>query len=181
MYNKNIKHNIMNQEFKRMQKLAGLNEASIVYGDPSNLKYYNEWKELVDKHPELYKGLKEAIQSPQFSKGIKEYQEEFRQWYKDDGDDDVTEEEYVEMFTWDFYNRVVIAIWGKTFIKNLLDNGFTYDSDDDSWTAPDKYVTRLQDRHLTNYGIVWEFFPDLDTSARESVGEYLEEFVKENI
>ena len=37
MYNKNTKHNIMNQEFKRMRKLAGITEASIMYGNPNYL------------------------------------------------------------------------------------------------------------------------------------------------
>ena len=172
----------MSQEFKRMQKLAGLTEATIIYGNPDYLKYYEDWKDKVNKNPELYKGLKEAMQSPQFSKGIKDLTDQFTNSYREEPDEDISEEEYVGRWVWEFYFLKIIAIWGKTFIKNLFDNGFTYNRNNESWTVPDKYSNQWRNENeLTGYGLIWKVFPIMDTDTRERVGEYFEEFCQDNL
>ena len=121
------------------------------------------------------------MQSPQFERGIKNLTDGFIDSYREEPDADISEEEYVDRWVWEFYLLEIIDVWGKTFIKNLLNNGFTYDSNNESWTVPDKYSTQWNENELTNYGLIWEVFPIMDTDTRERVGDYFEEFCQDNL
>ena len=145
---------------------------------------YDYFSEAVAKHPELYKGLENALSSQQFIDGMDELKTQFKNEYHEDpslADDDYTEDEFVEYMINDFSSRVILDVWGNQFIKNLFDAGFVYNSDDESWTLPDEsYMDPIfKDMNVTNYGLIWLLWYDLDTSPRESLSDYFNEIVND--
>ena len=172
----------MNNEFKRMQQLAGIKEIKIK--PTQTYSYiYDYFSDEISEYPELYKGLKEAIYSGGFVSKMNQFAEEFKEHYNENPEmyEDTSEEEYIQQGIYDFGGRIILEVWGKQFIKNLLDAGFTYDVADDDWTLPDaKYTDHVFDEmNMTSYGIIWKFWYDLDTSEREGLGEYFEELAQE--
>jgi hypothetical protein len=145
---------------------------------------YDYFSDAIIKHPELFKGLRETISSPQFDKVLGYQIDDFMEMYNEDKEwyDDMysSTDVYVESMMYNYCSNSVLDMWGDQFIKNLLDVGFTYNSDDESWTLPDeKYMDPIfKDMNVTNYGLIWLVWYDLDTDVRESLGDYFERIVE---
>jgi hypothetical protein len=162
---------MMNDEFKRMLKLAGINEATIMYGDNSH--YYDKFKELISKFPELYTGLRQILTSPQFRKEFEHVRSEmiktYSGFYSFRGADPKEVENAVDIVLENGkYLEILLSLWGKTFIKNLVDNGFKFKynrhSDSYEWKIPIKYQDRIPFKSLEGYEIAEYIFPKHDHS-----------------
>jgi hypothetical protein len=163
---------MMNDEFKRMLKLAGINEATIMYGNNSH--YYDKFKELISKFPELYTGLRQILTSPQFRKEFDRFRSEkikqYSGFYTFRNNNDPKEvEKYVDIELENGrYLEPILSLWGKTFLKNLADNGFKFKynrhSDSYEWKIPIKYQDRIPFKSLEGYEIVEYILPEYDNS-----------------
>jgi hypothetical protein len=162
---------MMNDEFKRMLKLAGINEATIMYGDNSH--YYDKFKELISKFPELYAGLRQILTSPQFRKEFERVRNDmigkYSGFYSFRGADPKEVENAVDIeLEKGKYLEIILSLWGKTFIKNLVDNGFKFKynrySDSYEWKIPIKYQDRIPFKSLEGYEITEYIFPEHDYS-----------------
>ena len=122
---------------------------------------YELFNREIEKHPELYVGLKEAISSPQFATAMEEFENGFRNEYKEDptlkDDFGWEEDEYVGLMVDDFNSFKILDVWGNQFIDNLLKAGFKYNPDDECWTLPNEsYMDPIfKDMVVTNYGLIW--------------------------
>ena len=145
---------------------------------------YDYFSDEINKHPELFKGLREAISSPQFGKALEYQKNSFIEMYYEDKEwyDDIysSADKYMESMMYDRCGSTILDVWGDQFIKNLLDAGFTYDSDAGSWALPDEsYMDPIfKDMHVSNYGLIWLVWYDLDTDVRESLGDDFDEVVE---
>jgi hypothetical protein len=172
----------MSNEFKRMQQLAGINEVNIepsFRGGPF-ARIMEEFEEPKHKYPELYKGFDRAINSSQFKQEMKELEkmvdDEYQQDWEPDSPED-TWEDHKQWYLGDFDSVPILDVWGDQFIQNLLDAGFAYDGEE-VWTVPEKYQNDFTGEGLTGYGIIWEFWKDMDTDPRERTGDYFEEITE---
>lgn len=162
----------MSQEFKRMLELAGINEATIMYGDNSH--YYDKFKELISKFPEFYIGLRQILTSPQFRKEFErvrnEMIERYSGFYSFRGADPKEVENAVDIeLEKGKYLEIILSLWGKTFIKNLVDNGFKFNilggmGLSFEWKIPIKYQDRIPFKALEGYEIAEYIFPEHDYS-----------------
>lgn len=127
----------------------------------------NEYRSLISETP-LYKGLEQVLDSKELLEKVTERNECITE---DWGDED---REYgYGGVTIDGVDCVVMELFAEQLIQNLIEEGFIWDKEDESWTVPKKYITgENQDLQLTNYGIVWDILPmDFDTCIREMVSE----------
>jgi hypothetical protein len=167
-------------EIKRMQELAGLNEIKVT--DPTNSLYlaFLETKEMYDElvgtNP-IYSGLDQVLSNPKLFNNVMEIVNDVM-----DDNDYEDEEEQAESkpgYVVDFTDRTIMTMFAPQLIQNLLDLGFTYDSDEDNWTIPQQYQVDGHD-NLTSYGIIWDVWGvDYDTNVRESIGDILRDAAEE--
>jgi hypothetical protein len=168
-------------EIKRMQELAGLGEIKIKnkMDDPLYITFL-EGKELYDEllgtNP-IYNGLDQVLEDPELFDNVMEIVNDIID--SDDYDDDEEKEESRMSYVIDFTDRTIMSMFAPQLIQNLLDLGFTYDSDQDSWTIPQQYQVKGRS-NLTSYGIIWDIWGvDYDTSVRESIGDILRDAAEE--
>jgi hypothetical protein len=167
----------MINEIKRMQQLAGLNEAFV--NKPTNLaddplyQIFNETKEeydnLVGTDP-IYKGLEIILNDSSLYEDILKTVEEELEEYEYDEEE---KEEYRPGLVEDYTNYTIMEKFAPTFIYNLLDAGFTYNKSEDEWTISQQYQVDGYES-LTSYGIIWDILGiDFDTNPRERIGDIL--------
>ena len=144
----------------------------LVEGKLNEMEMTNEVKELIKENldeimsldngkSEMYNGLKEVV------KPLYDYN--YWSWIVEQVYKDVEEDEYYEEgeelgMIEDEIGYEVIRVWGETWYNNLINMGFKYE--DGGWNI---------DKGITNYGLVWDYWVDLDTSPREKCSEILDE------
>jgi len=98
----------------------------------------------------------------------KRYDEVVNDLYFDD------DENFRLMVLNDDVDRELMRRFGDKFYNNLINLGYKYKFDEDEeegyWNIKDEY-----NNELTSYGVVWEYWYDLDTDVREVVSEIWEE------
>jgi hypothetical protein len=75
----------------------------------------------------------------------------------------------------DCIDRELMGRFGKQFGENLTKLGYKYDTEEECWNIKNKYNGEF----LTCYGVVWDYWYDLDTDVREWVGEAFEREIEE--
>ena len=145
-------------------------------------EYLNGIKEEVN---ELIKENGEGMYSGVFEV-INELENDDEHWIElineleednDDNDDD-----FVNMILGDCIDRELMGRFGKQFKENLIKLGYKYDSDEEYWNLKDKRNGEYDKRngeYLTCYGVIWDYWYDLDTDVRESVSEIFEREIEE--
>ena len=139
-------------------------------------EYINGIKEEIN---ELIKENGEGMYSGVFEV-INELENDEKHWIelinnlKEDYDDE-EEDNFINMILGDCIDRELMRRFGKRFGENLIQLGYKYDSDDECWDLKDK----SNSEDLTCYGVIWDYWYDLDTCVRESVSEIFEEEIEE--
>lgn len=129
-------------------------------------KIQEDYKPLIGTDP-IYDGLEEVLNSSKIFQDI-----------INNVDNDEDDEDLLMGQISDSVDFTIMGEFAPRLVKNLLAVGFKYDSDDDSWIVPKKYI--VDDEMLTSYGIIWDIWGvDYDTSPREIIGDYLEEAAQE--
>lgn len=129
-----------------------------------------EINELIKENgSEMYEGVFDVINELENDDDywigfISELEED----YNDEDDDS-----FINMILGDSVDRELMERFGKRFGENLIKLGYKYDGE--GWDLKDKNYGG----DLTCYGVVWDYWYDLDTDVRESVGEIFEEKIKE--
>ena len=134
------------------------------------------YNELTGTNP-IYNGLDLVLADPKLFNYVTENVNDVMD--DNDYDDEEEKEESRVGYTVDFTDRVIMGTFAPQLIQNLLDLGFTYDSDDDNWTVPQQYQDNGHS-NLTSYGIIGDVWGvDYDTSVRELIGDILREAAEE--
>ena len=134
--------------------------------------YFGEIKEYINElikenGSEMYEGVFDLINELENDDNYwVEYINELEEEYIDDDDD------FIDMVLVDSVDRKLMREFGKKFGENLKKLGYKYDGE--CWDLKDKYNTE----DLTCYGVIWDYWYDLDTDVRESVGEIFEEEIE---
>jgi len=89
-----------------------------------------------------------------------------------DFDDD---EDFRLMVLSDDVDRELMRRFGDKFYNNLINLGYKYEFDEDEGEGYWDIKDEDGDMDLTSYGVVWDYWYDLDTDVRESVSEIWEE------
>lgn len=165
---------------KTAREVYELNEIRVT--DPTNPLYlaFLETKELYDEligtNP-IYNGLDQVLNDPKLFSNVMENVNDIM-----DDNDYEDEEERAESepgYVVDFTDRVIMSEFASQLVRNLLDLGFTYDSDEDTWTVPQQYQDGGRN-NLTSYGIIWDVWGvDYDTNVREGIGDILRDAAEE--
>jgi len=125
-------------------------------------------KIIEENGDEMYKGVFDVIDK---LKNDDDYwinfYKELKENYGDDEDDEI-DVEYVNSILIDSVDRRLMELFGKKFKENLINLGYKYDKE--GWDLKDK--NNYMD--LTYYGVIWNYWYDLDTCVRESVGDIFE-------
>ena len=129
-----------------------------------------EINELIKENgSEMYEGVFDLINELENDDNYwVEYINELEEEYIDDDDDD----DFIDMVLVDSIDRKLMREFGKKFGENLKKLGYKYDGE--CWDLKDKRNTK----DLTCYGVIWDYWYDLDTDVREGVGEIFEEEIK---
>ncbi len=140
-----------------------------------NLEFLNEKLEyvkdevngLILKNGEkMYEGIFEYIDELVNDK--KWWSERYDEVVNDiDFDDD---EEFRLMVLDDDFDRELMRRYGKKFYDNLISLGYNYDEELEGWD-----LKNSEGMELSSYGVIWEYWYDLDTDVRESVSEIWED------
>jgi len=85
------------------------------------------------------------------------------------------EEDFIEGTLKDCVDRELMERFGEQFKNNLIKLGYKFDYDEYVWDLTDKY----DKKNLTCYGVIWDYWYDLDTCIRESVGDIFESKLEE--
>jgi hypothetical protein len=138
--------------------------------------YLNGIKEEIndlikENGEEMYSGVFEVINELEndeehWTELVNDLKEDF----DDYDDEDESESDFIDMMLGDCVDRELMERLGKQFGENLIKLGYKYDSDDEYWNLKDK----LNGKDLTCYGVVWDYWYDLDTCVREGVSEIFE-------
>ena len=176
----------LNEQFIRMQKLAGIitenqiNEAKMDK-DALMSQFEEQWKDhsqeyldLVGTDP-IYKGLDTVVNNPKVKQEIFDWAYKFT---AEDEDDDGFGG-YVQ----DGIDYTIMEYFAPQLAKNLIAAGFTFDKEEDEWTVPQSYLSKIDNSfgysdtfRPTSYGIIWDIWNmDYDTSPREVISDYLKD------
>jgi hypothetical protein len=143
-------------------------------------EYLNGIKEEVN---ELIKENGEGMYSGVFDV-INELENDEEHWTElindlmedyEDSDKDESENDFIDMILGDCIDRELMGRFGKQFGENLIKLGYKYDSDEEYWNLKDK----RNGEDLTCYGVIWDYWYDLDTDVREGVSEIFEREIEE--
>jgi len=176
----------LNEQFTRMQKLAGIiteNQINEVEMDKEALmsQFDKQWKghsqeylDLVGTDP-IYKGLDTVVNNPKVKQEIFDWAYKFT---AEDEDDDGFGG-YVQ----DGIDYTIMEYFAPQLAKNLIAAGFTFDKEEDEWTVPQSYLSKMDNSfgysdtfRPTSYGIIWDIWNmDYDTSPREVISDYLKD------
>jgi hypothetical protein len=136
----------------------------------------NEYRSLISETP-LYKGLDKVLDSKELLEKVIERNKCISEdWDKEDFEDGY------EGITVDSVDCVVMELFAEQLIKNLIEEGFIWNEENEGWTVPEKYrktkfahITGEQNE-LTNYGIIWDVLPmNYDTCIREMISDIIDE------
>jgi hypothetical protein len=136
-----------------------------------------EYFSLINETP-LYKGMEKVLLSKKLLKEVIERNECLLEDCEEEGEE---LENYISGLTVDSVDCIVMELFSKKLIKNLIKNKFIWNKEDETWTIPNKFrktkfvnITGEQ-VELTNYGIVWELLPmDYDTCVREMISDNID-------
>jgi hypothetical protein len=140
----------MNNEFKRMQELAGITKENEENNTTNPIEFDlgdHEWlishfKDLAESN-KIYNGLSEYLSSNEFIETLKYRHDVLIEMLHDSyGEEEVNNnwEEYEESYWADFeyfFGQELLGGFSDIYMENLLNNGFTYNSDEETWTVPD--------------------------------------------
>jgi hypothetical protein len=137
-----------------------------------------EYFSLINETP-LYKGMEKVLLSKKLLKEVIERNECLLEDCEEEGED---LENYISGITVDSVDCIVMELFAKKLIKNLIKNKFIWDKENEGWIVPKKFkktkyidITGEQNE-LTNYGIVWDILPmDYDTCIREMISERIDD------
>lgn len=93
---------------------------------------------------------------------------------KRDFDDE--DDEFLDCILVDTVDRIVMKEFAKQFATNLKELGYKYDKDEECWNLKDKY----SGNDLTCYGVIWDYWYDVDTCVRESLSDIFEEEINKD-
>jgi hypothetical protein len=71
--------------------------------------------------------------------------------------------EHIRMWVFDEFDRQFMFYNGQIFYDNLIKYGCKCDLENDTFV--------INDKQYTSYGIVWDYWYDLDTCIRETVSD----------
>lgn len=86
------------------------------------------------------------------------------------------DDEFLDCILVDTVDRIVMKEYAKQFAANLKELGYKYDKDEECWDLKDKY----SGNDLTCYGVIWDYWYDVDTCVRESLSDIFEAEVNED-
>jgi hypothetical protein len=135
-----------------------------------------EVNELIKENgEEMYNGVFEVINELEndeehWTELINDLMEDY-----EDSDMDESDDDFVDMILGDCIDRELMGRFGKQFGENLIKLGYKYDSDEEYWDLKDK----RNGEDLTCYGVIWDYWYDLDTDVREGVSEIFEREIEE--
>ena len=121
---------------------------------------------------ELYEGIFEVINKLENND---EFWDNIINEINEDFDDE--DENYRNMILVDSVDRLIFNEFKYKFKDNLIKLGYKFDTDDESWDIKNK---NNNNEMLTCYGVIWDYWVDLDTCVRESIGDIFEEVCIEN-
>jgi hypothetical protein len=125
-----------------------------------------EVNELIEENGEgMYSGVFEVINELE---NDDEHWIELVNELEEDNDDN--EDDFIEMMIGDYIDRELMGRFGKQFGENLIKLGYKYNTDEEYWNLKDK----RNGEDLTCYGVVWDYWYDLDTCMRENISEIFE-------
>jgi hypothetical protein len=191
----------LNEQFRRMQKLAGIiteNQINEVEMDKDKvemdkdkvemnkktlmLQFNDQWKDhsqeylnLVGTDP-IYKGLDAVVNNPKVK------QKAFDWAYNltaEDEDEDALKS--FRGYVQDGIDYEIMQAFAPQLAENLIAAGFTFDKDEDIWILPQSYLDKTNgmfdySNGATSYGIIWDVWNmDYDTSPRETISDYLKD------
>jgi Fe-S oxidoreductase len=129
-----------------------------------------EINELIKENgSEMYSGVFEVIDE------LENDEDHWNELITDLEEDYKEEADYINMVLGDCIDRELMGRFGKQFGENLTKLGYKYDTEEECWNIKDKHNGEF----LTCYGVVWDYWYDLDTDVRESVGEAFEREIEE--
>jgi hypothetical protein len=188
-----MKKQPINEQFLKMQKLAGLITESEFKSKLNEdegedfKKFENVWNSntpeylaLVGTDP-IYDGLDTIVKDP-------ETKQETWDWVRTINSEDEDDDDMIEAYSQDGIDYTIMDRFAPQLAKNLMKAGFTYDKNEELWSVPDSYLKKLPDESLrkeytngaTSYGIIWDFWNmDYDTSPRENISDKLDSAVQE--
>ncbi len=85
---------------------------------------------------------------------------------KEEDYDDEEDDSFITMLLIDNVDRELMRRFGNQFAKNLIKLGYVYDGE--YWNMSSKL---FETNDLTCYGVIWDYWYDLDTCVRESIGD----------
>ena len=121
---------------------------------------------------ELYEGIFEVINKLENND---EFWDNIINEINEDFDDE--DENYRNMILVDSVDRLIFNEFKYKFKDNLIKLGYKFDIDDESWDIKNK---NNNNEMLICYGVIWDYWIDLDTCVRESIGDIFEEVCIEN-
>jgi hypothetical protein len=142
-----------------------------------------EINELIKENgEEMYSGVFDVINKLENDKEywielINDLIEDYK-----DSDMDESDNDFIDMILGDCIDRELMGRFGKQFGENLIKLGYKYNSDEEYWDLKDKRNGEYDKRngeYLTCYGVIWDYWYDLDTCIRESVSEIFEREIEE--
>ena len=141
-----------------------------------------EYFSLINETP-LYKGLEKVLLSKKLLKEVIERNECILEDCEEEGEE---LENSIVGLTIDSVDYCVMELFSKKLIKNLIENDFKWNKEEEIWKVPKKFrktnyveITGEQ-KYLTNYGIVWDVLPmDYDTCVRESISDNIDYRMRE--
>lgn len=120
---------------------------------------------IEENGKEMYEGVFEVIEE------MEKYEwEKLINYLNELEEEDDEDEDFLKMVCQDSVDRELMGRFGKQFGENLKKLGYEYNEEEEYWNIKDK----RNGEDLTCYGVIWDYWYDLDTDVRESVGEIFE-------
>jgi hypothetical protein len=163
----------MNNDFKRLQELAGLLTESEQPPQNEEHEYIlSLFSDLANSGNPIYNGLMDVLNSKELMDDINWTKEASIENNEEDGGD---EDDWESEFEYKL-GGVVLSRFGEQYIKNLLDNGFTYNSDEETWTVPDSQKDNFGSEEISTINIIDKFDTSdgvfLDSMASDFIDNY---------
>lgn len=126
-------------------------------------------KLIKENGDEMYEGVFDMINKLENDDSYwVNYIKELEKDYDDDDDG------FINMILVDSVDRKLMELFGKKFKENLIKLGYKYDKEDDCWDIKSPKESFFKYNKLTCYGVIWDYWYELDTDVRESLGDIFE-------
>jgi hypothetical protein len=123
--------------------------------------------ELIEKNGiEMYHGVFDTINELE---NDEEHWVDLINDLEEDYNDEEDEDSFISMILVDSIDRELMRRFGTQLGNNLIKLGYVYDGE--GWNLKNKW----NEGDLTCYGVIWDYWYNLDTDVRESVGDIFEE------